>query len=531
MRTGFVGWAGLATLGALVTAFWLARGETAALISERPVELSLMWVGVCALTVANLLLRWLRWHFLTRTLDVRLKVRDSIGLYFSTLPAILTPLYLGEILRGVVLSRRYPRARQAVVWIWFIERLLDASILALFWLLSQAEWTLASLGILALLGVAWVSRRVTGADLPRDAARATPYPLYAGVLLASTLVSWSLPIAALWGVIHGLGDSSSLATAARAWSQGTLLGGVTGIPLGTGVTGSTAIVVLRSAGIADGAAATAIALVRAGTAWFAAALGLAVLWRWKGQLRDLFLGRENPYHFDVIASDYAEQIPAHIRDRLLSRKVAILQQRLRDAGLGEGARGLDLGCGQGWYASEMAAAGFDMVGVDRSPAQIEKAREHAASRGVEVEFQSAAAADLEFRDESFDFVYAINVVHHITDVDERRHALSEIVRVLKTGGGFYMHEMNTENPAFLFYLSYVFPLIKDIDEGDELWVRPTALPEVDGAKWETENDYFNFLPDILPLGLLDALTPVERWLERSRFRHLSAHYLARLTRR
>ena len=139
--------------------------------------------------------------------------------------------------------------------------------------------------------------------------------------------------------------------------------------------------------------------------------------------------------------------------------------------------------------------------------------------------------DLPFSDGSFDFVYAINMVHHITDPEERRGTLSEVVRVLKPGGGFYLHEMNTENPLFLFYLSYVFPLIKDIDEGDELWVRPTALPPVESASWESENDYFNFLPDILPLALLDALTPLERWLEGSRFRHLSAHYLARLTRR
>ena len=61
------------------------------------------------------------------------------------------------------------------------------------------------------------------------------------------------------------------------------------------------------------------------------------------------------------------------------------------------------------------------------------------------------------------------------------------------------------------------------------WIVPTRLPEVPSARWMPEIDYFTFLPDFLSAGLQRALEPIEAALERSRVRHWSAHYLARLT--
>ena len=479
----------------------------------------------------TLLLRWIRWHFLMRTLEIRLKTQDSITLYFATLPAILTPLYVGEIVRGLVLSRRYPRARQAVVWIWFVERFADAAILGLFWLLAIGWWGGAGAVLSVLLLIFYLLWASTRSDEKRNQGTRFEYTRYSAVLLGTTLFSWILPILALWYVTDLLGSSASFSTAARAFSQGTLVGGFSGIPLGTGVTGSVAILVLRSGGIGEAVATASIAVLRAGTAWYAVTLGLAVLWLSKRRLRDLLRVGSFRDHFDAIAPEYASQIGAHVRDRLLTRKIAVMASHLSESGRPDSAFGLDLGCGQGWYACEMVAAGFDMIGVDQSAAQVERAREHAARKGVQVTFETMKGSALDFDDETFDFVYAINVLHHLIDPEERRCVLHEIVRVLKTGGTFYMHEMNTENPLFRFYLSYVFPLIRDIDEGDEQWVKPTALPEVRNAEWEEGTAYFTFLPDFLPETVLEGMTGIEARLERSRFRHLSAHYMARLTKR
>jgi hypothetical protein len=80
-------------------------------------------------------------------------------------------------------------------------------------------------------------------------------------------------------------------------------------------------------------------------------------------------------------------------------------------------------------------------------------------------------------------------------------------------------------------MGYVFPLIREIDDGTEAWVKPFALPEVGGAHWDGDNVYMTFLPDFTPRPLLGLLSGLERSLERSRFRTWSAHYVARLVKR
>jgi ubiquinone/menaquinone biosynthesis C-methylase UbiE len=92
-----------------------------------------------------------------------------------------------------------------------------------------------------------------------------------------------------------------------------------------------------------------------------------------------------------------------------------------------GVRVLDLACGTGCLASEVAARGAAVVGGDFSPAMIAEARR----LHPHVEFQVADAESLAHPDASFDGV-AINFgVHHFPSPVR---ALSECLRVLRAGG-------------------------------------------------------------------------------------------------
>ncbi|MCX6020820.1 MAG: hypothetical protein NTZ05_03650 [Chloroflexi bacterium] len=85
--------------------------------------------------------------------------------------------------------------------------------------------------------------------------------------------------------------------------------------------------------------------------------------------------------------------------------------------------------------------------------------------------------------------------------------------------------MNVNNPVLHFYLSYVFPLVKTIDEGTEEWLHPHRLPHVPGLQ-RVEVQYFGFMPDFLPRPLMGLVLWLESWLEASPFRQWSAHYMA-----
>lgn len=522
----------LAGAGLAATVFWFEVSDAPAYARERAGALAVCLALIVACTTLNLGIRWARWHFLLRRFDVRVHTRDSVRLYFSTLPALVTPLYLGELVRAPLLAGRFRDARWAVPVVWLSERATDATVLAAALLYALGQ----TLAAAALLGV-WLLA-ASGSRLARPSEAGRPLverlpvlgaPLVMGALLGATMAAWVLPLVALRAALAVVGDPLPFGSVAGAFSYATLLGAVA--PLGTGVTGSAMIVALENAGLESDAAVIMVAVFRAGTAWYAVALGLATLVRSRRKLLAFIRPAIAGDHFDLIASDYSAQIPAHIRDRLLGRKIAVMRRRLEEQGVRPGAAGLDVGCGQGWYATEMALAGYAMTAFDQSADQIAGARRHAAARGARVDFSVLEAARLPYPDASFDFVYSINVLHHIGSAEARAAAFREIARVLKPGGVFFLHEINTENPLFRLYMGYLFPLLCEIDEGTERWIRPSELPEVDGAAWEREVDYFTFLPDFTPRVALQLLRPVEAWLERSPVANWSAHFTARLVRR
>jgi SAM-dependent methyltransferase len=92
-----------------------------------------------------------------------------------------------------------------------------------------------------------------------------------------------------------------------------------------------------------------------------------------------------------------------------------------------GGRCLDVGCGTGLAVPLLAAAGWDVTGVEVSEGQLARARE----RGANV--LHADAHDLPFEDGSFDAV--VSILTH-TDFDDARTAFTEAARVLRPGGVF-----------------------------------------------------------------------------------------------
>jgi ubiquinone/menaquinone biosynthesis C-methylase UbiE len=112
-----------------------------------------------------------------------------------------------------------------------------------------------------------------------------------------------------------------------------------------------------------------------------------------------------------------------------------------------GKRILDLGCGAGEAAVWFAKQGASVVASDLSPGFLDLVRRVAELHKVSVETHLADADRLDLEPESFDVVYAGNLLHHV-EIDA---TLDRIYRVLKPGGLLVTWDPLKHNPVINLY--------------------------------------------------------------------------------
>lgn len=101
---------------------------------------------------------------------------------------------------------------------------------------------------------------------------------------------------------------------------------------------------------------------------------------------------------------------------------------------------LDLGCGTGGHAIELAARGYHVVGVDRSPSMLEVARAKAATRGVGPLFLCADVRSLVLR-ERFDAVISMFAVVGYQHRDEDVTAMFDVVNFHLLDDGLFVFDV------------------------------------------------------------------------------------------
>ncbi len=107
---------------------------------------------------------------------------------------------------------------------------------------------------------------------------------------------------------------------------------------------------------------------------------------------------------------------------------------------------LDVGCGQGWLARRLTAAGARVVGLDPQAGALEQARRE-SSPDERARYVKGVAEELPFPDASFDVVVFFNSLHHVPEA-HMDTALAEAARVLRPGGVLYVQEPLAEGEFF-----------------------------------------------------------------------------------
>ena len=144
------------------------------------------------------------------------------------------------------------------------------------------------------------------------------------------------------------------------------------------------------------------------------------------------------------------------RDRPVNRAILEAIGRFQRPG-----RLLDVGCATGGLLREALACGWEVAGVEISPASAEVARQ---TYGLDV--RTGTLDEVRWPEQTFD---AVTMIHTIEHVYQPSQVVAEVFRILKPGGVFYC-----QTPDFHHYatrVAHYFGLMKDSDPID-----PTGHP-------------------------------------------------------
>jgi uncharacterized protein (TIRG00374 family) len=255
---------------------------------------------VLGLTLANQFLRFLKWEYLLGEVDVNLPLSTSFYIFGSGLIMIMTPGKLGEVWKSWLVRDEQGTTISTTMPVVATERITDLLGVVSISLLGviafdRSPLVLVILSLPIIGGILilqyervcyWILDRIEQvpvmggkADSLRDLydnSRALLRPRPLGVTTGLSICSWGLECVGMWVVLQGFDAEVSLIAAAFVFAVASILGAVSLLPGGLGVTEGSITGLLLMFGVEKVQAASTTLVIRAATLWFVAGLALAI---------------------------------------------------------------------------------------------------------------------------------------------------------------------------------------------------------------------------------------------------------------
>jgi SAM-dependent methyltransferase len=160
---------------------------------------------------------------------------------------------------------------------------------------------------------------------------------------------------------------------------------------------------------------------------------------------------KRPWWEEVFGEDFTRAVP-RISDKQITREVDFIEESL---GVAKGGVVLDLGCGSGHHAVELASRGYGVVGYDLSVYQLALAADVAQERDQKINFLQGDMREMAF-EAMFDGIYCWNTSFGYFEEEKNLAVAERIFRALKPGGMFLIDIANRDfaaaySPSQLWY--------------------------------------------------------------------------------
>jgi len=255
-----------------------------------PVMLILVTIGY--------FVRFIKWNFFLKNVDVRLPLKENLFVFFSGLSMIITPAKAGEIWKGWLIKELNGESLSKTVPVVIVDRVTDViglillSLLGILYYKSGVSVLLILVILFAVFIVAIKSERISRRLISIMEGRAGKYSgdikdmhqtfqesmnwKYLIGMSMLSVIAWFMECLAIFLVIYGFGESIGLVLSTFVFSFASLAGAVSFIPGGLGVAEATFSGLLVFFGLSSSIAVGAALIMRLGTLWYGAILGFLV---------------------------------------------------------------------------------------------------------------------------------------------------------------------------------------------------------------------------------------------------------------
>ena len=283
------------TLTIVVFSGLILYGDFDKLMSHIKVFPIIYFMAAIALTTFNYLLRFLRWEYYLRTLQIKVPTTESALIFIAGLGMALTPWKIGEVLKGYFLQRRHQISISISAPVVFMERITDVvaiislGLIGIKWLPPLLQIFLCISAIFLATGWYFASRhgdriaKIPGIrrwnhqlEIIQDTSHQLNKPKTVVVASTISLFAWASEGTALWVILLGLDSSINLNNSITIYCVSTLIGAITTLPGGLIGTEGTMVALLEQLGNRTAAVASTL-LVRAATLWFALLIGAVAI--------------------------------------------------------------------------------------------------------------------------------------------------------------------------------------------------------------------------------------------------------------
>jgi SAM-dependent methyltransferase len=160
---------------------------------------------------------------------------------------------------------------------------------------------------------------------------------------------------------------------------------------------------------------------------------------------------KRPWWEEIFGEDFTRAVPK-VSEKQIVREVDFIEESL---GVAKGGVVLDLGCGSGHHAVELASRGYGVVGYDLSVYQLALAADVAQERDQKINFLQGDMREMAF-EAMFDGIYCWNTSFGYFEEDKNAAVAERVFRALKPGGMFLIDIANRDfaasySPSQLWY--------------------------------------------------------------------------------